>query len=1465
MKRYLSARALLAAALLALACFTISASGAGAAAPTGTRAVTAAPRLPHGAKSLGAVSTAKTVSGVVVLRPRDQSALTHFIAQVTDRKSSQFHHYLTPDQFASKYGPTPESIKSVTSQLQADGLNVQVARDGMIVHFSAPAGKVETAFRTGLEKIRLANGSVGQARTGAIRLPATIAGKVAAVVGLDNVVRYHAASVLRPTKAAAATHPAAKASSFIHPAGSPQPCSDAQQAAQEFGGLTDDQIANAYGAFGLYGEGDFGAGQHVGIFELEPFATDDIQTFDECYFGTTQADDMISRLNTIAVDGGQPQGPGEGEATLDIQNVSAFAPGANIDVYEAPNTTFGSFDMYAQMVNDNVDKIISTSWGLCEQAVQEGSPGVQQAENLVFQQAAAQGQSVFSAAGDNGDNDCNAFRTTSPVDPVLSVDDPSSQPYVVAVGGTTIDNATQTPQEHVWNDGAAWGSTGGGISESWSAPSWQLGSLVPGGITDSNNQDTVNAAENFMGTGFCLEDSPGGLFQDACRQLPDVSSQADEFTGAITIFVGELGFGWTTIGGTSSSAPMWAALLADINESSTCQNNGLGHAGVGFVSPLLYAVASDPTAYAASFNDVTAGNNDQYGISPLGGPALFGAGTGYDMASGLGTPELTQPGNQPGLANYLCDEAPSITRPTISSISPGFGPTNNNTDVTITGSNFEDSGVPQVASVAVGSFVVPSAFVNVTSPTTIDALFPPDAADVTPPNDQTDGAGRYQVTVTLTNGETTAPSANSWFSFVDENGSSQPVPSVTSVHTYGGPESGGNTVSIFGAGFTGATDVTFGGVTVGAGNFTVDSDWKITATVPAYSGIGTTCDQDGSSFDASQNATNDICQTQVVVTGPGGSSATSTILPLYEGAFAFNEHGAIPAPSGEEAAPASTEYDYFPEPTITSVSTDLGDPASLASEFGDSIITIEGTGFNLAGISSISFGDPTSEFSQANFDLVNVTGTEIQIFAPGIAETTDPSTVPINIQTLGDPSATNQGEATYAGVPDVSSVVATAGPTAGLPGGPDSGGTPIALTGDGFQDQPLVVTFNDVATPFSFGTQYNFDASDDNNLSTTTVSQNPAIVDTQVCTVTDCSFPTSFNDDPSDEFILFPPGAPKVDSITPTSGPSTGGTEVTVTGGNLGCATGVFFGSTAAETFSNAQAFLDCGATNSITVTAPPGTIGDTVPVTVSTIESDFTGDTPTTDASFTYTTPPAQTLTVTKAGSGSGTVTSSPAGVSCGGTCAHQFAYGTSVTLTATPATGSTFTGWSGACSGTGTCTVTTNSAKAATATFTLASETLTVSTAGAGTGTVTSSPAGINCGTTCSSGFTFGTSVTLTATIGSGSNSVFAGWSGGGCSGTGTCTVTMNSATAVTATFNVGTKPPPQPKACVVPKLKGKTLKAAKRSLKAHHCSLGKVKKAFSSKVKKGKVISQRPKAGKHLKHGAKVNVTVSKGKKS
>jgi hypothetical protein len=162
-------------------------------------------------------------------------------------------------------------------------------------------------------------------------------------------------------------------------------------------------------------------------------------------------------------------------------------------------------------------------------------------------------------------------------------------------------------------------------------------------------------------------------------------------------------------------------------------------------------------------------------------------------------------------------------------------------------------------------------------------------------------------------------------------------------------------------------------------------------------------------------------------------------------------------------------------------------------------------------------------------------------------------------------------------------------------------------------------------------------------------------------------------------------------------------------------------------------------------------------------------------------------TLTVSKAGAGSGTVTSSPAGINCGSSCSASYVSGTPVTLTATPATGSTFTGWSGGgCTGTGTCVVTMSADTTVTAGFVVQPLALTVNRSGNGTGTVTSAPTGINCGATCSASYSFGTQVTLTATPAAGST--FTGWSGG-CTGTGTCVVTMNAATTVTANFTVPT----------------------------------------------------------------------------
>jgi hypothetical protein len=226
------------------------------------------------------------------------------------------------------------------------------------------------------------------------------------------------------------------------------------------------------------------------------------------------------------------------------------------------------------------------------------------------------------------------------------------------------------------------------------------------------------------------------------------------------------------------------------------------------------------------------------------------------------------------------------------------------------------------------------------------------------------------------------------------------------------------------------------------------------------------------------------------------------------------------------------------------------------------------------------------------------------------------------------------------------------------------------------------------------------------------------------------------------------------------------------------------------------------------------------------------------------------QTLSLQKAGNGSGTVTSSPAGISCGSNCSRAYPTGTTVTLTAAPANGSKFVRWSGACTGTTTCTVTMNLPRSAIATFARLSQILRVAKTGKGSGEVASNPVGINCGSTCSNRFKYGSNVILTAKSGKGS--AFAGWSGD-CTGKRTCSVSMTDTRAVRASFL---------KDCVVPRVKGRSLRVAKRSIKAHSCRVGKIKHAFSSNIRKGHVISQTPKPHKVRKPGARVNLIVSKG---
>ena len=231
--------------------------------------------------------------------------------------------------------------------------------------------------------------------------------------------------------------------------------------------------------------------------------------------------------------------------------------------------------------------------------------------------------------------------------------------------------------------------------------------------------------------------------------------------------------------------------------------------------------------------------------------------------------------------------------------------------------------------------------------------------------------------------------------------------------------------------------------------------------------------------------------------------------------------------------------------------------------------------------------------------------------------------------------------------------------------------------------------------------------------------------------------------------------------------------------------------------------------------------------------------------------------VTVEKIGNGQGTVTSSPGPIDCGALCSGEFITGTSLTLTATPSPGSVFDHWAGGgCTGAGSCTTTVKKATTVKAVFTLFGQRA-LSVTKNGTGTVTARAAGIDCGSTCSAQVPAGKKITLSAKAATGST--FARWSGA-CSGTAkTCKVTMTEARSVTATFAGPPAPAPSSSvACVVPKLRGKGLKKAKRALKHAHCRLGKVRKP---KGAEGALVvrSSSPGAGTKLGAGAKVGVKV------
>ena len=595
-------RGLLLLALTLIAAILAVSAASASAAPG--RQLGIRPAIPSGSSNLGALTGSTQINATVALTPRDPAALAAYAQAVSTPGSSVYHQYLSVAQFAQQFGATPSDIAAVRSSLASHGLTVgSVTANGLSIGIGGSASKIGGTFSTSFRRYRLRSGREVFANTSAPTVASNLAARVQGVFGLNTLPQAQPQGLEQAHATGGQDTPSLDASTTAD-----TPCPSATSEGNADLAYTANQIASAYGLDNLYGQGDVGAGATVALYELEPFTSSDIKQYQKCY-GTQAV------ITTTPVDGG-PINPQIGEAALDIEDVIGLAPKAAINVYQGPNNSQGQFDTYQAMIADDTAQVISTSWGMCEQYLGQAAAG---AENMLFEEAATQGQTIFAAAGDHGADDCQTGQNRA-------VDDPASQPFVTGVGGTSLELPLEgSPQsEVVWNDSPGGHATGGGVSMFWPQPNYQK----PVALSQSSIKCFITMTT-------------------ACREVPDVSADADPDTGYVIFYDGE----WLAYGGTSAAAPTWAALAALADVSSTCAAPGttLGFKPIGFANPALYQAAAD--GYASNFNDVTSGSNSFDGVTG------YRAQSGYDMASGLGTP------NAGALVPALCGDNVTVTPP----------------------------------------------------------------------------------------------------------------------------------------------------------------------------------------------------------------------------------------------------------------------------------------------------------------------------------------------------------------------------------------------------------------------------------------------------------------------------------------------------------------------------------------------------------------------------------------------------------------------------------------------------------------------------------------------------------------------------------------------------------------------------------------------------------------------------------
>jgi subtilase family serine protease len=523
------------------------------------------------------------------MTPAQQADLDALLRAQQDRSSPQYHQWLTPEQYADRFGMSRKDLARIVGWLESRGfIDIQPARSRTFVTMSGNAALVEYAFDTPIHRYQV-DGRAHYANRGDPVLPQELRGRVTDIRGLNDF--------------------------RLRPRTRPRPRLTSELTGSHF--LAPGDFATIYGVQALYNSGIDGTGQKIAIPGQTDIQISDIQAFQT-------AAGLPLRNPQILLAGPDPgtSADDESEAALDIEWAGAVARGATIVYVNSPDV----FTSVTYAVDHNVAPVLSITYGACETQLSRNTVN---SVNSILAQANAQGMTVLAASGDSGAADCESTLAPGGMSPAvathgLAVDFPASSPYVTAMGGTTFNEGTATYwsatnganggsalsyiPETAWNDTSATAglsATGGGASELFPKPSWQQGPGVPA---------------------------------DAARHVPDVSLAASPSHDGYLICSG----GWCTngfrnastyfdvIGGTSAGAPTFAGIVALINQQTASTQ--------GNINPILYSLAQVSTD---AFHDIVTGNNQvpcQAGTPDCAGPTLgYTAGAGYDQVTGLGT------------------------------------------------------------------------------------------------------------------------------------------------------------------------------------------------------------------------------------------------------------------------------------------------------------------------------------------------------------------------------------------------------------------------------------------------------------------------------------------------------------------------------------------------------------------------------------------------------------------------------------------------------------------------------------------------------------------------------------------------------------------------------------------------------------------------------------------------------------